>query len=178
MRTSAFAAAALAALLSFGCPANEPGIPLEEEFGEELPIELLSSVNVADPRAQEQLVKGFHGLEQRAWRWTQQEFTVLLQPPPAVQGRAYSLDAKLTIPGVALERLGPLTLNAEVGGVELGPETYSESLENVVYAREIPMEAISGDEPIQVTFRLDKAIPAGELDQRELGVIALSFALR
>jgi hypothetical protein len=178
MRSLALTAAVVAGLVSLACPTNEPGIPLEEEFGDELPIELLSSVNVADPRAEEQLVRGFHGLEQRAWRWTQQEFVVLLQPPPAVAGGGYSLDARLTIPGVAIERLGPIAVSAEVGGLDLGPEVFSEAEENVLYTREVPAEAIQGDEPVQVTFRLDKAIPAGELDSRELGVVALSFALR
>lgn len=178
MRTLVLTAVLSAALLSLGCPANEPGIPLEEEFGDELPIELLSSVNVADPRAEEQLVKGFHGLEQRAWRWTEQEFAVLLQPPPAVAGRGYSLEARLTIPGIAIERLGPITIAAEVQGEALEPETYSQEAEGVLYVRELPAGLINGENPVQITFRLDKAIRAGELDSRELGVIALSFALR
>ena len=178
MRSLGLSVAVAACLVSLACPANEPGIPLEEEFGDELPIQLLSSVNVADPRAEEQLVRGFHGLEQRAWRWTQQEFAVLLQPPPAVAGRGYSLDARLTIPDIVIERLGPVALTADVNGVDLGPEVYSEPIENTLYTREIPPDAITGDQPVQVIFRLDKEIPAGEIDSRELGVIALSFALR
>lgn len=178
MRSLVVWAALVACLASWGCPANEPGIPVEEEFGDELPIELLSSVNVADPRAEEQLVSGFHGLEQRAWRWTQQEFVVLLQPPPAVAGRGYSLDARLTIPEVAIERLGPISVSAEFAGLDLEPEVFSEPAENVLYTREIPADAIQGGDPVEVTFRLDKAIPAGEIDSRELGVVALSFALR
>ncbi|MBI1356498.1 MAG: hypothetical protein GC160_19315 [Acidobacteria bacterium] len=167
-----------AVLLTFGCPRNEPGTPLEEEFGEDLPIELLSSVNVADPRAEEQLVGGFHDLEQRAWRWTAKQFTVLLQPPPAVAGRPYTLDARLTIPGVVIEKLGPVTLTASIGGVDLAPETFSAPAENVLYSREIPAEAAIGSEPVEAVFRLDKAIAPGELDSRELGVVALSFALK
>lgn len=178
MRSLALTAALLAGLVSLACPANEPGIPLEEEFGDELPIELLSSVNVADPRAEEQLVRGFHGLEQRAWRWTEQEFVVLMQPPPAVAGAGYTLDARLTIPGVAIERLGPIAVSAEVGGVDLGPEVFSEAEENVLYTREIPPGAIQGGEPVEVVFRLDKGFAAGAIDSRELGIVALSFRLR
>ncbi len=178
MRTLALTAALAAGLVSLACPANEPGVPLPEEFGDELPIQLLSSVNVADPRAEEQLVRGFHGLEQRVWRWTMQEFVVLLQPPPAITGTAYTLDARLTIPGVTLERLGPVTVTATINEVELAPETYSQAAENVLYSREVPTEAIRPGEPARVTFRLDKAIAAGELDSRELGIVALSFVLR
>ena len=165
-------------LASSGCPRNEPGEPLAEELGDELPIVLLSSVNVADPRAVEQLVSGFHDLEQRAWRWTTREFVVLLQPPPAVSGRPYSLDARLTIPGVVIEKLGPVTLTASIGGVELSPETFPAAAETVLYSRELPADAAIGSEPVQAVFRLDRAIPPGELDSRELGVVALSFALK
>ena len=101
---------AVAAVLLCACPRNEPALPIIEEG--DGPIELLSSVNVADPRASSQLLWGFHELEQRAWRWTERRFAAVLQPPPPVEGHRTALTVTLSVPGVVIERLGPITATA------------------------------------------------------------------
>ena len=44
---------------------------------EETP-KMLSVLNMGDPKVEPQLVKGFHGVEAAAWRWTEKLFTVAL----------------------------------------------------------------------------------------------------
>ena len=70
--------AMLFALAGSGCrpPESVPVETIEEEVEE-----LSTMVHAADPRASLQLVKGFHGIEQNAWRWTMGQFSVTLRPP-------------------------------------------------------------------------------------------------
>ncbi|MEZ5361376.1 MAG: hypothetical protein R2748_03285 [Bryobacterales bacterium] len=100
-----------------GCVQNEPGIPIEEEEGAP-PAQLLSNVNVADPRAAPQLLRGFHGLEQQAWRWTERKFAVMLQPPPP--GQPVVLNLTFTLPGVVTDEVGPITMTARINGQQVG----------------------------------------------------------
>ena len=47
---------------------------------EETP-KMRSVLAMGDPKVEPQLVKGFHGVEAGAWRWTEKQFTVALRPP-------------------------------------------------------------------------------------------------
>src|ERR1035438_8057965 len=49
---------------------------------EETP-KMMSVLNMGDPKVEPQLVKGFHGIEAAAWRWTEKQFTVALRPAAA-----------------------------------------------------------------------------------------------
>src|SRR3954447_3075409 len=40
-----------------------------------------SGLMLGDPKIEPQLIKGFHGIEAAAWRWTEKQFTVVLRPP-------------------------------------------------------------------------------------------------
>lgn len=176
-RRSMFHALAIAplVLLLAGCPRNEPQLatPIEEE-GE---VVLLSTVNVADPRAEDQLLSGFHGVEQRAWRWSEKSFSVALQPPPAEGGQPVHLDLKFTVPDVVIDKVGPVTLSATVNGRELGSETYAEAGQHFLFTREIPADTLASG-TARVDFEVDKALPPSELDTRELAVIISSIALK
>lgn len=163
-----------AVLLACACPRNEPALPVIEEEGG--PAELLSSVNVADPRATSQLLVGFHALEQRAWRWTEKRFSVMLQPPAPVEGHATALTVRFTVPGVVIDSLGPVTLSTSVDGQPIGSQTFSEADEGLVFSADVPADLL-GDDPVEVVVELDKAIPPNERDGRELGVIVSSIAL-
>jgi len=162
-------------VLFAGCPRNEPQLatPVEEE-GE---VVLLSTVNVADPRAEGQLLSGFHGVEQRAWRWTEKRFSVALQPPAAEGGQPVHLDLKFTAPDVVIDQVGPITISATVNGRELSPETYPEAGQHFLFTREIPADSLTGG-TVRVDFDIDKAMAPSELDTRELAVIVSSIALK
>ncbi|MCW5983335.1 MAG: hypothetical protein KIT09_34910 [Bryobacteraceae bacterium] len=148
-------------------PSEPPPVATVEE-----PEDLLTMVHVADPKAAQQLIKGFHELEQNAWRWAMKEFSVSLKPPPGALERGAVVRLNFTLPGAIAQKLGPMTLIARIGDESFAPETYSKE-GDYVYAREVPAGKIGGD-AVVIDFQFDKALPPGELDQRELSVIVTS----
>ena len=84
-----------------------------------------SVLNMGDPKVEPQLVKGFHGVEAGAWRWTEKQFTVALRPPFGASQKGAKLTVKLTVPPVTIEKLKSISLSATAGGTALPPETYS-----------------------------------------------------
>lgn len=135
---------------------------------EEAPA-LASVVATADPHVASQLVSGFYGVEQNAWRWTAGRFSVLLRPPRAAATNGAILQLKLAVPEVALAKLKSLSLSAYVNGTALAPETYSQAGQ-FVYSRDVPASLLAGD-VARVDFSLDKTIPPTAADRRELGVV-------
>jgi hypothetical protein len=126
-------------------------------------------VNAADPRAAVQLVRGFHGVEQNAWRWTTGSFAVTLKPPANAAQKGATLEFKFVVPGVVIDKLKSVTLSASVNGQKLAPETYTKEGE-YTYSRDVPPSALTGD-AASVEFTLDKFLPASPEDMRDLGVI-------
>jgi hypothetical protein len=136
---------------------------------------LLSAVNVNDPAASAQLVRGFHALEAGSWRWTQKQFEVALKPPPGAAENGARLNFKLNVPEGVVAKYGAVTLTATINGLMLPSETYPKS-GDYTYARDVPATALKGD-AVAVQFVSDKAIPPTAEDQRELSLIAVSIGL-
>ena len=141
---------------------------------EETP-KMQSVLNMGDTRVEPQLIKGFHGIEAAAWRWTEKQFTVALRPPFGASQKGAKLTVKLTVPPVTIEKLKSVALSATAGGSALPPETYT-TPGDYVYVREIPASLLTGDS-LRVDFQLDKAMPPSGADIRELGIIVLSIGL-
>jgi hypothetical protein len=53
--------------------------------GQEAP-HMASTIHMGDPQTAAQLVSGFYGIEQNAWRWTGRRFSVALRPPVGAAG--------------------------------------------------------------------------------------------
>lgn len=132
-----------------------------------------SVLQMADSQIVPQLLKGFHGVEQGSWRWTEKQFSVALKPP--APGKPATLQLKLSLPDVLMKRLQSITLSAQVNGVALPSETYTEAGAHV-YTQSVPASALTG-EAVQVDFSLDKALGPDENDRRELGVVVSSVGL-
>lgn len=164
----------LAAFVFGGCVRNEPALPIEPEVEE---ADLLTVVNVADPRADAQLISGFHDLEQLAWRWTHKRFSVLLQPPEPAEGHPTALEVRLSVPDIVIEQLGPVSLSAAIGGEPVGSQTFNEAGQDLEFRQVVP-EGLLADQPVQVDFELDKAIEPTANDGRELGVIVSAIQLQ
>ncbi len=180
MRKPALAAWLAGTLLFAACPKNEPQLNSPAGAGTASPgepaAELLSKVHVADPRGAVQLLDGFYAVEQGAWRWTKKAFSVALKPPPPLPDQPVTLELRLTVPEVSIQRLRTLTLSAAVSGVPVGAETFDEP-GDYTFTKSVPAEAL--DQAIaKVEFRLDQAIAAGEIEARELGLVASSIALK
>ena len=126
-------------------------------------------LNAADPRAASQLVSGFYGVEQNAWRWTARNFAVTLRPPTGADQKGAVLVLRFSIPENEIDKLKSLTLAASVNGAKLEPETYS-SAGDQVYTRDVPASALRRN-PVTVDFTLDKAMGPTAQDSRELGVV-------
>lgn len=159
--------AAAVILGTAGCKRRAERVQVEATEEESHP--LATMVHVADPRASIQLLRGFHDVEQNSWRWTMQKFSVTLRPPTGAAQKGATLRLSFSIPEPILNRLKSVTLSANVEGVPLAGETYKTPGEQV-YARDVPARALGG-EAVIVDFALDKVLPPGEVDQRELGIV-------
>lgn len=168
---------AFAGLALFGCGSTAPLEPVEASSAAHTPALPLSFVHVADPRVADQLVEGFHQLEGGSWRWTEQHFAVQLEPPPPVPFHSPALEFVFTAPQSTIAALGSVTLSASLDGVDLGSKTVSEPGENIVFTSDVPSELI-GTKPLLAEFSLDKAMAPSAQDARELGIVAISIALR
>jgi len=156
--------AALAAVVS--CKRQEK---FKVDVEDESPQALASVLHVADPRATVQLLKGFYDVEQNAWRWTMSKFSVTLRPPKGAAEKGATLQVRFSLPDPVIEKLKSVTLTANVAGTSLPGETFDKAGEQV-YSRPVPAAALKGD-AVAVDFALDKFLPAGAVDQRELGIV-------
>jgi hypothetical protein len=165
-------AVALAALVLFA-----PGCRIRKKPREKAPEDkqLVSVVNVADPQAAVQLTRGFYDLEHDSWRWTNKSFTVTLRPPVNASKTGANLELKFTIPDVMFNRVGPMTMDARINGLDLGEQTYSQP-GDCTYTREVPAVALGGD-AVAVDFHVDKSLPPSGKDPRELAVIVTTVGL-
>jgi hypothetical protein len=158
-------------LLAEGCGSNTvaPSPPPAEE------TDLLAALPMAHPDAPLQLLRGFHEVEQGAWRWTMQRFSLLLQVPElrAVKGIRLRLD--LTVPEPVLRHFPAVTLSAAASGVKLAPATYRQP-GDYTYIREVPQLALTRP-VVRLEFTLDHSIPPSHSDPRELGIVIRSASL-
>ncbi len=136
---------------------------------------LSSVVHMSDRTMASQLARGFYEIESNAWRWTMQKFAVTLRPPAHSAQNGAVLELQFNVPEPNIKRLGSITLSAAVASTPLEPETYSKAGE-YTYRRDIPANLMAGD-AVRIEFQLDKAMPPGETDKRQLGVVTSSVGL-
>jgi len=136
---------------------------------------LRSVVLMSDPHSAGQLLSGFHDVEAGAWRWTERTFSIRLARPRGAEQKGAMLSVKLTVPPVTIDKLKSVQLSASVNGTTTDAETYS-APGDYVYRRELPPGALATD-PVRVNFTLDKAIPPGNPDVRQLGIVVLAIGL-
>ncbi|HEU0138259.1 MAG: hypothetical protein KJZ78_20315 [Bryobacteraceae bacterium] len=171
-RKAIWIATAALVVVSAGCSRQEK---VRVEMTEEEGAQLATMVHVADPRANIQLLKGFHDIEQNAWRWTMSKFSVALRPPVGAAQAGATLQLKFSIPDPVLKHTKDITLSASVNGSPLPPETFKTTGQHV-YSKDVPPAALASD-AITVDFALDKFLKPGDVDTRELGVVVTSVGL-
>jgi hypothetical protein len=163
-------AALAAGVLAGGWACNRATTEKEEN------LPLSSVVAVAAPNAQRQLVSGFWGVENNAWRWTKHNFVVLLMPPPGAAQNGATLELRLAVMDSVIARRQSVTLTATVGDTALPPETYTES-GNFLYKRDVPAAAFAAGSSVKVAFSTDNFLRAGEVEGRELALVVHSAGL-
>jgi hypothetical protein len=162
--------AVLAAMLVFtGCRSRHK---VKVQATEEEAPSLASTVHMADPRVAAQLISGFYTVEDQSWRWTAGKFAVLLRPPRGATQKGATLQFKFALPEPVISKLQTVSITATVNGTKLPAQTYNAAGE-FSYAQDVPPSLLGG-EAVKVEFALDKALPPGAGDQRELGVVAQS----
>ena len=136
----------------------------------------MSEVHTADPAGAQQLIRGFHPVEQNSWRWTQGKFAVLLKPPATAAEKGAQVYVNVTVPDPVAQKLGSVTLTALLNGTKLGSATWTQAGE-YVFTADVPASSL-GTEPVTFDFVLDRFLAAGAVDSRELGVIVSRVGLR
>jgi hypothetical protein len=159
-------------LLPAGCNRREQ-VPVGQTEGES--PRMASVVHVADPRVEQQLVSGFHAIEQNSWRWTEERFSVVLRSPRDAAQKGALLQLKFVVPEPVVKRLGAVALEASIGDKSLGKESYTQDGE-FTYVRQVPPELLQAD-PVRVNFWVDKALPPSPTDARQLGLIVTTVGL-
>lgn len=128
---------------------------------------------MADEKVSPQLLEGFYGLEDKSWRWTAGHFSALLSTPPRASQDGAVLKVQLSIPKPLIDRVKTTTLTAEVAGTRLSPESFTQP-GSFVFVRDVPAKLLSEDS-LRVDFSLDRFLPAGSIDGRELGLVVTSI---
>jgi hypothetical protein len=136
------------------------------------PRAIASVIDMANPATANQLLSGFYDLENNAWRWTARRFSVALETPPDADRKGATLLLNFYISDAQAKKLGPMTLNAEINGAHLAPQTYASS-GRFTYSRRIPSSVLQ-QQMIPVSFIFDKATPPSGAEARELGVVVTS----
>lgn len=157
-----------------GCNRQPQKAPVEATEEEEAAT-LAPMVHVADPHASAQLLRGFYDIEQNSWRWTMKNFSVTLRPPVGAAQNGATLQLRFSVPDPVINRLKSITLSAKVNDVTLPGETYAKP-GGYVYSRDVPAETLRTP-AVTVDFTLDKVLPAGDVDQRELGLVVSTIGL-
>jgi hypothetical protein len=168
----AAAAALLLALAFLSCKRRQT--VKVEQTDEEGP-RMSSIVHTGDPKSETQLVSGFYGIEQGAWRWTGKQFSVVLRPPTGAAQKGATLNMQLVVSDATIGKLKTISLSGNAGGATLPPETYTQA-GPFTFSRDVPASQLAG-EAVKIDFQLDKALPPTGGDQRDLGLIVSSVAL-
>jgi len=137
-----------------------------------------SVVRMDDPATADQLLGGFYEVEGRGgdntWRWTGPDFSLALAPPPAAR-RGARLLLRLYFPETQIQKLGPMTLTAFIGGQPLPPETFDKG-GGYDFVRDVPACFLETN-VLPVTFSFNPYAPKSETDGRDLGAVVLMAAL-
>ena len=158
----------------FGCSSEEPApVPVGAEQPAPVPQEVLYELNLGENVEASRLLHGLYDSE-GAWRWTARTFSVSLDRPQA-ESPVY-VELEFALAKTLMDQFGDVTLTARANGFNVGAETYDKD-GNYLFTKPLPSQAIKGDR-IEVEFELDKAKESTSPGDRELGLIAISVALK
>ena len=143
------------------------------EWTRQDPNSLKSSIRMADPSSATQLIRGFHALEQNAWRWTDGSFSVNVRTPDGANEKGARLMLAFYVPEVSLKELKTMTLSMSVEGQALAPETFSIAGKHELN-REAPASSLR--KPLtHLEFSLDKFLKTNGVEN---GIIVTSVGLQ
>jgi hypothetical protein len=134
---------------------------------------MATMIAMSNKQAAPQLLAGFYNLEDNTWRWTAGHFSVVLRPPTGAGQSGAVLKVQLNVPQPVLDRVKTTSLTATIKGTSFAPESFTQA-GSFTFSRDVPAKLLS-DEPVKVEFSLDKFLPAGAVDGRELGIVVTAI---
>ena len=167
-------AISIAALAVAGCRGKHNRNTVQNEEPAAAP-RIVSTVKMNDPNAPAQLLHGFYGVEGGAWRWTADQFAVVLRTPLGAVQRGATLKFAFNVPDVVVQKLGAIKLTASIGSTLLKSEKYS-TPGSYTFTADIPPDQLT-KETITVDFALDKSLTPGMVENRNLGLIAMAVGI-
>ena len=168
-------AAAFLLIIALGTAACRRKETVKVEQTDEEGPRMASLVHTGDPKSETQLVNGFYGIEQNAWRWVAPRFSVVLRPPAGAAQRGATLNVEVAIPDPVIAQLKTISLSANIGGTALSPESYTQP-GSYTYTRDVAPALLAG-EAVRIDFQTDKSLPPGTTDKRELAIVVRSVGL-
>jgi hypothetical protein len=129
-----------------------------------------SYLDMGDIRARPQLLDGWYGIENGAWRWMAKQAQALLRMPD----RPSKFQAQLFFPANFMERAGgPVTLSIMVDGHQLFSTRYAQP-GGYQAGFAVPQNLQDGSIR-KITIQLDRAMSPSGTEQRELGAVVQGF---
>jgi hypothetical protein len=153
----------------------QPEVISNEDVAQRQPVVHAHSFTMRNPDETKQLAAGIYAVENSGWRWTAGAFSLVLATPRGAPARGATLVFEFDIVDAILRRTGPVTLTAYLNEMEVGAKTYGAAGAQRFSAM-IPPELIR-QSPAVIDFQLDRYVPGGVLEGRELGVIAHTVRL-
>jgi hypothetical protein len=134
---------------------------------------LASTVTVTSDKAG-QLVSGFYEVEDNAWRWTHRRFEILFPAPMDAARAGGTADLDVALPATMFARFGAQTITCSLDGVAASPVTLSAAGRTHVRFAFPPFT----QEVARLACQVEKVIPPGGGDPRELGIIVHRASLQ
>jgi len=142
-----------------------PAAPGESAVPHDEPV--LSYLHTGDLRSRPQLLSGWYGIEDGAWRWMAQEASAVLKAPPGVPP---DFELQLYFPPDFMRRAGgPVSVAVTLEGRPLTQESYSEPGAYRL-RKTVPRELLVSP-AVHVAIQLSRAMPPAGAEQRELGAV-------
>jgi len=149
--------------------------PKPEVLVDDTQAQLGSIVAANNPQTAAQLLRGFYDLENGAWRWTMPKFAISFRPPIGAKEKGAQLKADLVLPEVIFSKTGPIEITVSYNGKAIGKQKFSQA-GDAKLALAVPAELLA-TEAVTLEFVLDKWLPPGPVDPRDLGMIFSSAGL-
>ena len=134
-----------------------------------------STAFAGDPAFASHFTAGFYDIEANAWRWTNKEFAVTLNPPLHSVERGAQLVMHLAVTDPVIQHSQFVELSCSVGGLKLDPQVFAKA-GAYTYVRDVPPDKLKGRE-VRIDFALNHAMPPTPPDIRQLGIVVSEVGL-
>jgi len=141
----------------------------------DVPLPMTNDLVMSNPMAERQLIAGLWKIENGQWCWAKKRFAVVLRSPDGVERYGGELRLQLFIPDGQIQKLGPMTLTAEIGDRSLGSQTFT-SGGSFSYTQTFPPMSFK-DQLVPVVFAFDKVLAPWQTDGRELSAVISEVSL-